>query len=108
MGLYPHKPPSFHASINRDKKRGMIYIINILHNIVPKKNKFDKLPLYVNYKMFCIDVIFKPVFYSQIIFAQGPATRFHLSVITLRFQTLCSCVWCSVYGSGILDSKHRC
>jgi len=70
----------------------MIYIINILHNIVPRKNKIDKLLLYVNYKMFCRDIIFKTLFYSQIICDHGPATRFNLSVISLRVQTLCSCV----------------
>jgi len=86
----------------------MIYIFNILHNIVPRKNKIDKFLLYVNYKMFCRDIIFKTLFYSQIICDHVLATRVHLSVITLRVQSLCSCVWCYVYGSGMLDSKHSC
>lgn len=98
-GIYHHKPPSFHASINCDTGRGMIYIINILHNIVPRKNKIDKLLLYVNYKMFCSDIIFKILFYSQIICDYGHATRFHLSVINNTkdshsvFMCLVFCVW---------------
>jgi len=80
----------------------MIYIINILHNIVPEKNTIDKLLLYVNYKMFCRDIIFKTLFYIQIICDHGPATRFHLSVITLRVQTvfmcLVFCVWACYAG----------
>jgi hypothetical protein len=57
-GLYPHKQPSFHASINCDRAPDDLYY-QYIKNIVCKKNKIYKLLLYVNYNMFCRDIIFK-------------------------------------------------
>ena len=65
---------------------------------VPKNKKIDKLLLYVNYKMFCRDIIFKTLFCSQIICDHSPAAHFHFVCNNTKgsdsvFMCLGFCVW---------------